>query len=132
MKFILLKHLSIFVYIKCNYLELGGAKNMNDMMKKSSAELVNLYEKIKDVCFVKTEADYLPTCDGKFLPLNPFRALKDGSARGIKFLTGTTADEWRYWLLYIDNFFEIFRAEPKNIALVLQKYKGTHTPKEIY
>ena len=30
------------------------------------------------------------------------------------------------------NFFEFFRAEPKKLSPILQKYKGTYTPEEIY
>ena len=118
--------------VAATYMEFCGAKTMRDMMKKSSAELIALYEKVKGMRLAETVKDYMPTCDGKFLPLNPFKALKDGGARGIKFLTGTTADEWRYWLVYMDDFFEVFRAEPKNLSPVLQKYKGTQTPQEIY
>ncbi|MBR5914757.1 MAG: carboxylesterase family protein [Selenomonadaceae bacterium] len=114
------------------YMEMGGAKTMSDMMKKTSAELLSLYEKVTTVRIAETEGDYLPTCDGKFMPLDPFKALKNGAARGIKFLTGTTADEWRYWLFYMDNFFEVFRADPKILSPALQKYKGTETPQEIY
>jgi len=113
------------------YMELGGAKTMRDMMKKSSAELVKLYEKMKELRSAQTEIDYMPTCDGKFLPINPFQELKDGGARGIKMLTGTTADEWRYWLFYMNNFFEAFRAEPKNLSHALMKYTS-RTPEEIY
>lgn len=113
------------------YMELGGAKTMRDMMKKSSAEIQQIYEKVKDARMGKTVKDYLPTCDGKFLPQDPFRALKDGDARGIKFLTGTTADEWRYWLLYMDNFFEVFHDNPKSLSPVMLKY-DSRTPQEIY
>ncbi len=110
--------------VAATYMELGGAKNMSDMMKKSSTELIDLYEKVKNVRVAESAGDYLPTGDGKFLPLNPFKALNEGGARGIKFLTGTTADEWRYWLLYMDDFFTLFRANPERISPVLQKYKA--------
>ena len=113
------------------HMELGGAKTMRDMMKKSAAELVKLYEKMKELRPVQIEIDYMPTCDGKFLPSNPFQALKDGGARGIKFLTGTTANEWHYWLLYMDNLYEAFRAEPKNLSHAMMKYTS-RTPEEIY
>ncbi len=113
------------------HMELGGAKTMRDMMKKSAAELVKLYEKMKELRPVQIEVDYMPTCDGKFLPSNPFQALKDGGARGIKFLTGTTANEWHYWLLYMDNLYEAFRAEPKNLSHAMMKYTSS-TPEEIY
>ena len=113
------------------YMKIGGAKTMRDMMKKSAAELVSLYEKMKELRSTQAEMDYVPTCDGKFLPLDPFKALKAGDARGIKLLTGTTADEWRYWLFYMNNFFEAFRAEPKNLSHALMKYTS-RTPEDIY
>ncbi|MBQ3726005.1 MAG: carboxylesterase/lipase family protein [Selenomonadaceae bacterium] len=113
------------------YMEMGGAKNMRDMMKKSSAELEQLYEKVMRARIKQTVKDYLPTADGKFLPNDPFKALRDGDARGIKMLTGTTADEWRYWFFYFDNFFEVFRDNPKNFSPVMQKYEA-QTPQEIY
>ena len=113
------------------YMETGGAKTMRDMMKKSSAELRALFETVRNARITEAIKDYLPTCDGKFLPLDPFNALKDGGARGIKMLTGTTADEWRYWFAYFDNFFELFRDNPKNFSPVMLKYTEK-TPQEIY
>jgi len=117
--------------VAATYMELGSAKTMHDMMKKSSAELVSLYEKVRTVRLLQSEADYLPTCDGKFLPIDPFHALKDGGARGIKILTGTTANEWRYFLLELENFFEHFRDNPKNFSPVIMKYNA-RPPQEIY
>ena len=76
-------------------------------------------------------SDFIPACDGKFLPEDPFTAIKNGDARGIKFLTGTTADEWRTFLLGGENFFEIFRAEPKKLSPVMQRYTAKN-PEEIY
>ena len=113
------------------YMEMGGAKTMRDMMKKSSAELEKLYETVMHARIKQTVKDYLPNCDGKYLPLDPFKALRDGDARGIKLLTGTTADEWRYWFFYFDNLFEVFRDNPKNLSPVMQKY-NKRTPQEIY
>ena len=86
------------------FMELNGYKNMRELMKKSSHELYKAYERLFHKRGYKTEADYFPTCDGKFLPLHPLRALKDGAARGIKFMTGTVADEYRYWNLYEADF----------------------------
>ena len=104
------------------YLKLSGEKNMSGLMKKTSAELVELYVKVKNARAAETVRDYLPTCDGKYLPANPFKALKKGGAKGIKFLTGTTADEWRYWLLYMDNFFEVLHKDYSKLSPVMQKY----------
>ena len=101
-----------------------GAKKIGDLMKKSGVELQQLYEKYLYNSDGSNLADFLPTCDGKFLPKNPFQALKDGAARDIKFLTGTTADEWRAFLLGDENFFGIFRAAPGKISPVFRRYKA--------
>ncbi|MBR0289194.1 MAG: carboxylesterase family protein, partial [Selenomonadaceae bacterium] len=129
---------SIFLYntpelsvkIAEEFLEMNGAKNMRDMMKKSTDELRNAYIQFTNARGRRLN-DYIPTCDGKFLPLEPGKALKNGAARGIKMLTGTTADEWRYFLMMADNLFEILRNEPKKHSPLLARYKK-HTPQEIY
>ena len=113
------------------FMEFAGAKTMRDMMKKSSTELRSIYEKIKVARSAESVKDYLPTCDGKYLPSDPFKALKDGDARGIKLLNGNTADEWRYWLLYMDNFFELLRENFKDVSIVMQKY-NSYSSEEIY
>lgn len=86
------------------FMEFGDCKNMDELRKKSTDELKATYEKFLAVRMFSADVDYFPTCDGKFLPVHPFRALKDGAARGIKFLTGTTAEEYCYWNLYDKNF----------------------------
>ncbi len=88
-----------------DFMNFGGYKNMSDMMKKSARELIATYEKFSDQRDFSMDLDYMPTCDGKFLPMHPLRALKDGAARGIKLLTGTMQEEYRYWTLYYDETF---------------------------
>ena len=112
------------------FMEMSGAKTIGDLMKKNSAELINIYEKVNNLNPDTSLLNYFPTCDGKFLPKNPLQALKDGAARGIKILTGTTADEWCFWLAYNgDNFFDILRA---NSRFVMTKYNGADTTEEVY
>ncbi|MBR1804821.1 MAG: carboxylesterase family protein [Selenomonadaceae bacterium] len=118
------------VQIAEEFMSMNGAKNMRDMMKKSTDELKNVYEKFTEARGRRL-TDYIPTCDGKYLPLDPGKSLKDGAARGIKMLTGTTADEWRYFLSMAENLFEILRDEPKKHSPLLARYKA-HTPQEIY
>ncbi len=111
------------------FMNLSGAKNMRDLMKKSSDELKQLYEKL---CLIQNNiCDYMPTCDGKFLPLHPFQALESGAARGIKFLTGTTAEEWHLWLYSDEKFLKTFRTNHGKLSPALQRYKA-HTSQEIY
>ena len=89
------------------FMELGGYKNMQELMKTSSSKLIATYEKLCEERDFSTEIDYLPTCDGKYLPLQPLRAFKNGAAQDIKFLTGMTLEEYRYWILpYGEELFE--------------------------
>ena len=112
------------------FMEMSGVKTIGDLMKKNSAELINIYEKVNNLNPNTSLLNYMPTCDGKFIPSDPFKALKEGGAREIRFLTGTTSDEWCFWLLFTSpKFFEILRA---NSRFVLAKYNGMATPEEIY
>ncbi len=101
-----------------------GAKKIGDLMKKSGDELKTLYKQFRDSNSGTNLAHFMPTCDGKFLPRDPVQALRDGAARGIKFLTGTTADEWRAFLMGAENFFDIYRADPADISPVFRRYKA--------
>ena len=118
------------VQIVEEFFKINGAKNMRDLMKKSTYELRNAYIQLTEDRGRRLN-DYIPICDGKYFPLDPGKALKNGAARGIKLLTGTTADEWRYFLSLDENLFEILRNEQKKHSPLLARYKA-HTPQEIY
>ena len=121
------------------FLELGGFADMNDLMKRSADELEAVYEKLYAKRFFFSEVDYFPTCDGKFLPEHPFRMLKDGAGKGIKLLTGTTAEEYNYWLQYYKDFSEllpdfhaqitpvIYENEFRNSKLIYDEWQKNHT-----
>ena len=98
------------------FMNFGGYKNMRELLTASAEKLTNTYEKLIKERLFSTEVDYLPTCDGKFLPLHPLAALKSGAARGIKLLTGTTAEEYRYWRLYSEEFMDSFKIFHKEIT----------------
>lgn len=101
------------------FMELGGYKNMRELLTKSDIELMNVYDNLCNKRHLKTDVDYLPTCDGKFLPLHPLQALKSGAAREIKLMTGNMVDEYRYWNLYSEEFtnnIEEFHKEAISIA----------------
>jgi para-nitrobenzyl esterase len=44
----------------------------------------------------------LPVGDGEFLPDGPFDAIAGGAARGVDVLCGATADEWNYFLFFVE------------------------------
>ena len=90
--------------LAAEFMELGGYKNMRELMNKPTKELMKTYEKLCEERPFTTEVDYFPTCDDKYLPALPFQALKSGAAKDIKLLTGTTANEYGYWNLYDENF----------------------------
>ena len=126
------------------FMELNGYKNMRELMKKSSHELYKAYERLLNKRDYKTEVDYFPTCDGKFLPLHPLRALKDGAARGIKFMAGTVADEYRYWNLYEADFTDnmadfhtyttpiVYEGEFTNQYELYEAWKKNHADNDSY
>ena len=113
------------------FMELGGYKNMQELMTKPAEELRKTYEKLCDKNLYSTEVDYFPTCDGKYLPEHPLKALADGAAKDVKLLTGTNADEYRYWMLYYPDLVENMR--PFHASLVLEIYEGEFDePNSIY
>ena len=107
------------------FMTFSGCKNMSELMKKSSGELSALYDKFCTERFLSADIDYMPTCDGKFLPNHPLRAFKDGAARGIKLLTGTTEDEYLYWALYFGDVSGQLSEYHK--ALTPLRYEGEFT-----
>ena len=113
------------------FMENSGVKTVGDLMKKTAEEILNIYLKVSGGGIGENPSEYLPTCDGKFLPKNPLKALKDGTASGIKFLTGNVADEWRLWLRFDENFFKKVRNNHKIFSPVLSRYTA-QTPEEIY
>ena len=112
------------------FMSMCGAKTVGDLMKKSTDELKAVYLQLTESRGLSL-MDYMPTCDGKFLPRDPGKALKDGAARDIKFLTGTTADEWRCFLLADENLFKILRETPQTNSPVFAHCKAS-TPQEVY
>lgn len=130
------------------FMNIGGYKNMSELMSRSADELRTVYEKLSFVRMLATDTDYFPTADGKFLPLNPFKAFKDGAARNVKFMTGNTAEEYRYWLLYYPNFMEMLKDFHATITPILYEeeflnaeniyddwrktYTGNKTGNELY
>ena len=113
-----------------NFMKFCGAKTVGDLMKKSAVELQKAYAGFSDTREMNV-ADFYPTADGKFLPLDPYKALKDGAARGIKVLTGTTSDEWRAFLLANENLFDLVRKDAQDISPIFIHYKKS-TNEEVY
>lgn len=85
------------------FMELCGCKTMQEMMTKPAAEMVEPYHQFCERHYYDVELLFAPTCDGKFIPEKPLQALKDGAAKDIKLMTGTTVNEYNYWGLYYED-----------------------------
>ena len=109
----------------------GGYKNMAQLLQTPAEKLLATYENFSVVDPLFAEVDYMPTCDGKFLPEHPYFAFKDGAARGIKLLTGTTEDEYLYWAMYFEGILEDLQNYHAKITPIL--YEGEFfTVRELY
>ena len=108
------------------FMATGGYKDMRDIVDLPAAELVKTYLALMNTRLIESESDYFPTADGKFLPLHPYKSLKDGAARGIKLLTGTTVDEFRYWLLYFPDMLKNIRQFHE--GFISNMYEGKFLP----
>ena len=104
------------------FMHASDCKNIRELLSKSTEELKAAYMTLIEGRPFLTEVDFMPTCDGKFLPEHPLAELKNGAARGIKFMSGTTVDEYYYWALYFDNLPEIFPDFHTELALAI--YEG--------
>ena len=116
------------------FMSLSGTRKMGDLMKKSTDELRDIYLKLFELRIKTAHSDYIPAADGKFLPMDPFDAIKNGAARGIKFLTGTTAYEWGYWLLYDKDYFKNFHETHEKISPIMKRCKKrtSRTDRDVY
>lgn len=101
------------------FMGLSGCKKMSELMAKPAAELEQLYEKFCQENIFLSDVGFLPTCDGKFLPALPFKALQDGAGKGVKLLTGTTAEEYLYWSQYFSNIIKNMRNFHSRLNTVL-------------
>ncbi|MBR4383085.1 MAG: carboxylesterase/lipase family protein [Selenomonadaceae bacterium] len=120
------------------FMTAGGCKNMSEIVDKPAEEILAIGIKLYAERPFLSEVDYFPTADGKFLPLHPYKALKDGAARDIKLLAGTTAEEYRDWSIYfkdmtkhIKNFHEsvlstLYESNIKNREEIYDGWKKIH------
>lgn len=68
-----------------------GASNVSD--------LVNMdYEQIKYLSDELNDDNCFPLRDGHIVPLDPYKAYADGTAKDITIMTGSNKDEARYWI----------------------------------
>lgn len=109
-----------------DFLKHAGANTIEELLRLSQDE-------IRDACInlmveygYKSEIMFAPVADGELIPLNPYECIRNGCARDIKLMIGTTADEVCYWKLYYDDIEtqagQILEEECNMLSLNIEKY----------
>lgn len=116
------------------FMKLSGTRKVSDLMKKSGKELREIYLKLFEARIKTAHSDYVPSYGTTFLPKDPFDAMRDGDAAGIKLLTGVNACEWGYWKLYDPNYFRDFHETHEIFSPVMKRHKArtSQTDRELY
>ena len=80
-------------------MEKTGAQNMDDLMALSEEELIEAYTTYDEEGNCINDITNMPLRgDGSVIPEDPYKSLEDGTNMDVDFMTGTNADEWRYWI----------------------------------
>jgi para-nitrobenzyl esterase len=67
-----------------------------EVLLKAQLTLLNEVDNLQDPHKLGTMA-FQPVVDGNVLPSVPIEAIRNGSARGVPLIAGTTQEEWRLW-----------------------------------
>ncbi|MBQ6774307.1 MAG: carboxylesterase family protein [Synergistaceae bacterium] len=102
----------------------------NELMAKLGCKTVADLQKL-DVRKFIDEADILTLRvwaerDGKYLPLDPYKAYADGAAKDLDFMQGCTKDEINYFVVSLGENYDIWAAErkAKKLAQLTEKEKA--------
>ena len=82
-----------------------GAKTMDDMAALPVEELFAAYTEIdEETGLCLNDAYFMPLKGGTSpIPADPYKALAEGKGKDIDFMIGTVADEWRYFVLLMND-----------------------------
>lgn len=80
--------------------EILGCQTVQDMLAKSADELLEGMQVLCDRHPFEVSLTYAPVCDGTLLPTKPMKAWKEGAARDIDVMIGSTEDEFNYFKFY--------------------------------
>jgi para-nitrobenzyl esterase len=83
------------------FLSMAGVTDVGELSDLSTEELVAAQDLVIADAFVE-DALFGAVVDGDLFPKGLIQAIADGSAADIPLLTGTTRDETRLWVLYVD------------------------------
>lgn len=82
------------------FAEILGCFTAQEMAQKSVQEILAAVEEMCERRHFEVSLMYSPVCDGTFLPKKPMKAWKEGAARDVVFMMGSTDDEFNYFTFY--------------------------------
>ncbi|MBQ9014792.1 MAG: carboxylesterase family protein [Firmicutes bacterium] len=107
-------------------MDVSGAKNMDDLMAISEEDMIRyLCDETVDE-WEDTITDYYNfplRGDGSIIPEDPYQAIADGVNKDVDFITGTNADEWRYWVDEMGPEAVVGQGDADAVAENLEAYK---------
>ncbi|MEI3377012.1 MAG: carboxylesterase family protein [Coriobacteriales bacterium] len=80
--------------------EILGCETVAEMQQKTSQELIDAMSILCERHPFEVSLTYAPVCDGTLLPEKPMRAWKDGAAKDLDVMIGSTEDEFNYFTFY--------------------------------
>lgn len=86
-----------------DFLKHTGVNTMEELLALSQDKIRDACNNLMSEYGFKSEIMFAPVADGELIPFNPYDSIKNGCAKDIKLIIGTTADEVNYWKLYYDD-----------------------------
>jgi para-nitrobenzyl esterase len=83
------------------FLAAAGVSEVSGLSEMTTAELLAAQDLLIEDAFLE-DLLFGTVVDGVVLPEPPIHAIAKGSAAGVPLLTGTTRDETRLWIIYVD------------------------------
>ncbi|MEM7138666.1 MAG: carboxylesterase/lipase family protein [Myxococcota bacterium] len=83
------------------FLEAAGVSGPEELVELTTDQLSDAQNELLSTAFV-TDLMFGPVVDGDIFPEPPIQAIADGAAAEIPLLTGTTRDETRAWIRFVD------------------------------
>jgi len=82
------------------FMELAGVTDIKGLKDISSNDFFIAQKKLLKEAGLATDRLFGPVRDGRVVPVDPIKAISEGSAKNVSLLTGTTEDEARFWIKY--------------------------------
>lgn len=86
-----------------DFLTLTGKNTMEELLQLDQDEIREACIQLMVEYGYKSEIMFAPVADGELIPFDPYDSIRNGVAKDINLMIGTTADEVCYWKLYYED-----------------------------